>query len=92
MTVITANPIERGRELALARRRIRLIDPATGEYLHMFGRGTTRDATWAWSGFRQQADTLAARARTRGEDWPFVPADADDDAPAFTHPLDRLAR
>lgn len=81
MTVITANPIDRGRELSMVGRKIRLVHRQTGQFLHMFGEDTTKDITWAWSGFQYQAEALATRARAEGRDWPFVPAPLDADAP-----------
>lgn len=98
MTAVTANPVERGREMALVQRKVRLVHHRTGEFLHMFGPdacpNTTRDVTWAWSGFRQQAAVMADRARAAGQDWPFVivPLEEDGTDSPFTHPLDRLRR
>lgn len=73
MTIQHANPRERAFDTLLARDKLRLWDPATGLYLHLSGQGMTCGTAWAWLGFLHQANTLRKRARTRGDDWPFVP-------------------
>lgn len=50
-----------------------LRNPETGEYLHLSGHGTTRNPVWAWIGFARQIETLRARAKIRGEPFPFEP-------------------
>lgn len=49
----------------------RLYNPLTGQYLHLSGRGETSGTTHAWSGTREQAQTLRARARAAKAAFPF---------------------
>lgn len=49
---------------------VRLIAP-DGSYLHLSGKGTTRDVDYSWLGHRYQAQTLRRRAQITGTDWPF---------------------
>lgn len=73
MPVQPADPRERSFQNLLAKDKVRLRNPQTGELLHLSGQGTTTDVTWSWLGHRRQAETLRSRAAIRGEDWPFVP-------------------
>lgn len=73
MPVEMTNPTQRNFQQMLSRDMVRLIDPETGAFLHLSGHGTTADITWSWLGFLHRARTLAERATTRGEPWPFVP-------------------
>ncbi|QBR35724.1 hypothetical protein ETW23_05795 [Leisingera sp. NJS201] len=73
MPVQLANPKERALQTLLAKDKVRLRNPQTGELLHLSGQGTTTDVTWSWLGYNHQAETLRSRATTRGEDWPFAP-------------------
>ena len=50
---------------------IRLINPSTGRYLHLSGKGEVSGTTYAWRGFVKQARVLRDRAQTRGEEWPY---------------------
>ena len=77
MPVQFANPRERAFDTMQARDKVRLLNPQTGELLHLSGSGTTRDVTWSWLGHRHQAETLRRRAAGRGEDWPFAPIHRD---------------
>lgn len=73
MPVQFANPKERAFQTLLAKDKVRLRNPQTGELLHLSGQGTTTDVTWSWLGYHHQAETLRSRAAIRGEEWPFVP-------------------
>lgn len=77
MPVQFANPKERSFQMLLAKDKVRLRDPQTGELLHLSGQGTTTNVTWSWLGYRHQAETLRQRAAIRGEDWPFQPVHRD---------------
>ena len=50
---------------------IRLINPSTGRYLHLSGRGEVSGTAYAWRGFIKQARVLRDRAKSRGEEWPY---------------------
>jgi len=50
---------------------LRLKNLDTGEYLHLSGHGVTKRKDHSWSGTRKQANTLAERAKARGEPFPF---------------------
>jgi len=71
MPVAIANPVTRAHANRLAQNMIRLRDPNTEEFLHLSGSGTTRDATYAWIGFKHQARALRAKAIASGQPWPF---------------------
>jgi hypothetical protein len=58
-------------ENQLYRARWWLFDPETRTYLHMSGTGTTRDATWAWSGTIAQARSLQTFYAESGAPFPF---------------------
>lgn len=73
MTVQLADTRQRAFQAMLARDKVRLRDPQSGELLHLSGQGTTTDGTYSWIGYRHQADALRSRAETRGEQWPFRP-------------------
>jgi hypothetical protein len=68
---------DNGRTRALenqhAANKVRLLNPGTQEFLHMSGKGVTKDITWSWLGHRYQAETLRRNAMARGADWPFQP-------------------
>jgi hypothetical protein len=53
-------------------RLVRLINPSTGMYLHLSGRGEVKGTEHAWLGYRYQADTMSRYAMERGEDWPYL--------------------
>jgi hypothetical protein len=71
MPVQFANPVTRAFEVNRGMNMIRLRDPATEEFLHLSGSGTTRDETYAWIGFKHQARALRAKAIAAGQPWPF---------------------
>ena len=48
----------------------RLMNPVTGHYLHLSGSGETDGTALAWSGTREQARNL--RARAEGQHFPYV--------------------
>ena len=77
MPVQFANPKERAFQTLLAKDKVRLRNPQTGELLHLSGHGTTTDVTWSWMGFRRQAAILRRRAIARGEEWPWVAVHRD---------------
>lgn len=52
-------------------RMIRLKNIEAKTYLHMSGRGETKNVDHAWLSYQYQADTLKERALTRGEEWPY---------------------
>ena len=52
-------------------RMVRLVNPATGAYLHLSGKGETRGHAHAWLGYRKQAKVLRDRAKIRGEEFPY---------------------
>lgn len=52
-------------------RMVRLKNPETRRFLHLSGEGETDGETYAWLGYRHQADTLRDRAAVRGEAWPY---------------------
>lgn len=56
-------------------RMIRLRNSATRQYLHLSAEGETQGQTYAWLGYRHQADALRDRASVRGEAWPYVVED-----------------
>lgn len=58
-----------------ARDTIRLVNPATGKWLHLSGKGETDQLNNAWSGLGKQARALRNATKDRGDPWPFVPAD-----------------
>ena len=80
--------MDRSIAASLMRHKLRLVHRDTGDFLHMFGAGTTRSEVWAWSGFRYQAEALADQARIRGEEWPFVTVSAESDRPGFAIPAE----
>lgn len=53
-------------------RMIRLWNPTAKAYLHLSGRGETRDVNHSWLGFSFQAEALRQRAKARAQDWPYV--------------------
>lgn len=73
MPVQFADPKERAFQTMLAKDKVRLRNPQTGELLHLSGQGTTSDVTWSWLGYIRQAETLRTLAEVQGDDWPFVP-------------------
>lgn len=77
MPVQITNPKGRSFQLLLAKDKVRLRDPQTGELLHLCGQGTTTNIAWSWLGHRHQAETLRQRAAIRGDDWPFQPVQRD---------------
>lgn len=77
MPVKYANQRERAFQNMQAKSKVRLQDPATGEFLHMSGSRTTKTEIWAWLGHRYQAETLQKRAKARGEEWPYQPVPRD---------------
>lgn len=52
-------------------RMIRLKNLAAGTYLHLSGKGETKNVDHAWLGYQYQADKLKELARIRGEEWPY---------------------
>lgn len=50
---------------------VRLWNPDTQMFLHMSGKGETKDVAYSWRGFTHQAKMLEKRAETRGEAWPY---------------------
>jgi len=70
--VTSADPTKRGREMLNAQNKCRIYNFDTGEFLHLSGRGVTKDVNYSWLGHRGQANTLKERALARGEGWPFT--------------------
>jgi|GEM_PF-2814785 hypothetical protein len=60
-----------------AKDKVRLRHSTTGELLHMSGEGLTKSSTYAWLGFRHQAEELQRRAKRKGKGWPFQPIHRD---------------
>lgn len=50
----------------------RLVDRATGMFLHWSGTKATKDINQAWLGFARQAQKLKERIETSGADFPYV--------------------
>lgn len=65
MPVQFANPKERAFQILLAKDKVRLRNPQTGELLHLSGQGTTTDVTWSWLGYHHQAETLRSHQGRR---------------------------
>jgi len=78
----------RGRTLenSLSKNKIRLRNPATGEYLHLSGTGTTRTTAYAWLGCRYQAAVIKQRATQAGQPWPYHPMHRSIIDTAHNHP------
>ena len=55
-----------------ANQMVRLVDPDTGDFLHLSGDGRTRNPGQSWLGWRKQSDTLKSRALSKGQNWPFI--------------------
>jgi hypothetical protein len=53
-------------------RLVRLWSRSSNAYLHLSGRGETKDVNHSWLGLPQQADVLKQRAKARGEEWNYV--------------------
>lgn len=54
-------------------RLCRMVNPATGQYLHLSGTGVAASLDEAWLGYRTQADTLRRKAIENGQIWPYRP-------------------
>jgi len=52
-------------------RLIRLWNPETRRYLHLSADMETDGTSYAWFGYRHQANALRDRAAVRGDDWPY---------------------
>lgn len=68
-----------------ARDKVRLMNPQTGQFLHLSGNGATPTARLAWLGTRDQAQELRRRARIAGRDWPYrmIPRGLVDFSPSL---------
>lgn len=69
--------VHKHHEANLSAYYIRLRNPQTGLYLHLSGQGEIAGKDYAWRGLRHQARTLRERARTRGEEWPYIVEDQE---------------
>jgi hypothetical protein len=73
--IVSGNPAIKTQCAQPGRGQVRLIDPRSGQYLHLSGSGRTEGTAHAWIGTTAQAAALEAVAQAGGQSWPFEPID-----------------
>ena len=69
--IVSGNPAIKTQCAQPGKGQVRLIDPRSGQYLHLSGSGLTEGTAHAWIGTTAQAATLEAAARAEGQPWSF---------------------